>query len=150
MATTSEGRGGWTGKQRIAAEAVTRLLRAADEAARQLEDFFAPYGVTGQQYNVLRILRGAGKPLPTMEVAQRMMQKTPGLTGILDRLERKGLLRRKRSREDRRVWLCDITRQGLELVEAVDQPLGDANIDALQVVRPELEALGPLLARLRR
>lgn len=144
MASTAREKAGWTRPQRVAAEAVTALLRAADEATRVLDSFFEPYGITGQQYNVLRILRGAGEPLPTMEVAARMMQKTPGLTGILDRLERKGLLRRDRSQEDRRVWLCSITHQGRELVTRIDKPLGEANVAALRAVRDDLAPLAVL------
>lgn len=145
--STAARRGGWNREQRTAAEAVTTLLRAADEAGRSLESFFSQYGITGQQYNVLRILRGADEPLPTMDVAQRMIQKTPGVTGILDRLERKGLLRRERSAEDRRVWLCSITQQGRALLQEIEQPLGDANIRALAAVESELASLLTLLER---
>lgn len=124
-----------------AADVVVSLLRAADTVSRQLEEFFAPYGITGQQYNVLRILRGAKEPLPTMEIAERMMQKTPGLTGILDRLERKHLLRRDRSTSDRRVWLCSLTPSGQELVGEVEAPLRQANVAAINAVQDELKTL---------
>jgi DNA-binding MarR family transcriptional regulator len=116
---------------RAAALAVTRLLRLADEVRRSLEQSFAPFGVTGQQYNVLRILAGASDPLPTMEVASRMMEKTPGLTGILDRLERKGLVRRERSRGDRRVWYCSITPDGRDLLHRMQGAVRRANVEAL-------------------
>lgn len=135
----------WTRSQKVAAQTVTTLLAAADGVARTLEAFFTQYGITGQQYNVLRILRGAGEALPTMEVAERMLQKTPGLTGILDRLERKGLLQRERYVDDRRVWLCSITEQGRALLDEVERPLGAANAEALRTVRTELASLHTLL-----
>lgn len=136
--------------ERAAAHAVASLLRAADRVGRSLEVFFARYGVTGQQYNVLRILRGAGEPLPTMAVAERMIQKTPGLTGILDRLERKGLLRRERSTEDRRVWLCSITEAGEALLREIEAPLRAANVSAVQgPTVAELSALVGVLDRIQ-
>lgn len=144
--STAAQRGQWTREQKTAAEAVTTLLRAADGAGRSLESFFAGYGITGQQYNVLRILRGAGEPLPTMDVADRMIQKTPGLTGILDRLERKGLLTRARSIDDRRVWLCSLTGEADTLLADIEGPLGEANGRALAGVESELEWLVTLLA----
>jgi len=129
------------------ASAVTSLLRAADAAARSLEEFFRGHGLTGQQYNVLRILRGARSALPTMDVAERMIQKTPGLTGILDRLERKGLVHRERSETDRRVWLCSLTEAGEEVLAGVDPLLDAANREALGRAREPLEVLSAALPR---
>lgn len=134
--------------ERTAAEALTRLIRAADAVTRFLEGTFGPFGVTGPQYNVLRILRGAGEPLPTMEVAERMLQKTPGVTGLLDRLQAKGLVRRERSSRDRRVWLCSITDAGVALLEEMEGPVLRANQEALKgATEPELRRLTELLAR---
>jgi DNA-binding MarR family transcriptional regulator len=133
----------------VAAEAVTNLLRAADRAARCLEGFFADYGLTGQQFNVLRILRGAGTPLPTMEIANRLIQQTPGSTGLVDRLEAKGLIVRERSTTDRRVWLCSLTAEGRALLTEVDGDLAAANLRALDAAREGLEALGDALSRAR-
>ena len=74
-----------------AGEAVVTLLRTADRLRTFLEATLQPHGVTLQQYNVLRILRGAGdEGLPTLEVADRMIEQTPGVTRLLDRLEAKG------------------------------------------------------------
>jgi DNA-binding MarR family transcriptional regulator len=139
-------------EQKAAAEhAVIGLLRAADSIRRALDESFAAFDVTGQQYNVLRILRGAGDPLPTMEVADRMMEKTPGLTGILDRLERKGLVERRRSAADRRVWLCSLSVAGRELLHEMEAPVRRANVDALSGMRePELRAVVEALERFYR
>ena len=83
------------------------------------------HDVTGQQYNVLRILDGAKAPLPTMDVAARLIEPTPGATRLLDRLEEKGLIRRSRCREDRRRVLCELTGSGREVL-AVLRPAVDA------------------------
>lgn len=138
-------------RERLAQEAVTRLIRVADTVTRSLERTFSSFDLTGPQYNVLRILRGAGQPLPTMKVAERMLQQTPGVTGILDRLQRKGLVERERSAEDRRVWLCSITEMGLDLLEQMERPLREANVQAVRGAEPaELERLAELLDRLGR
>ncbi len=76
--------------QSKAEEAAIALMRTADLVRRGVEAIVAPYGITSQQYNVLRILRGAGeKGLPTLEIAERMIEQTPGITRLIDRLERK-------------------------------------------------------------
>src|SRR5262249_14855885 len=78
-------------------EAAVGLMRTADLLRRLLEQALEPSGVTAQQYNVLRILRGARpESLPTLEIAERMIERTPGITRLLDRLEAKKLVRRDR------------------------------------------------------
>lgn len=135
--------------ERTAAEAATKLIHLADSVTRSLEGTFGRFGVTGPQYNVLRILRGAGQPLPTMELAKRMLQKTPGVTGILDRLQDKELVRRERSSTDRRVWLCSITDNGLDLLAEMDEAVRRANQEAFQGAREDdLRGLTRLLERI--
>ena len=76
-------------------EAGLALLRTADVVRRRIARVIEPHGVTLQQYNVLRILGGAGKEgMPTLEIAGRMIERTPGITRLLDRLEAKRLVRR--------------------------------------------------------
>jgi DNA-binding MarR family transcriptional regulator len=78
-------------------EAAVAILRTADRIKRRLSAVVAPEGITLQQYNVLRILAGSHPdPLPTLEIAERMIEQTPAITGLLDRLEHKGLARRER------------------------------------------------------
>ena len=99
-------------------EAYLALLRTADDSKRYMTRVLEPAGVTIQQYNVLRILRGAGKEgLPTLVVADRMLERTPGVTRLIDRMERKGWVERSRCTEDRRRVWCKITGSGLELLE---------------------------------
>lgn len=132
-------------------EAFLSLLRTADVARSRFSDLFEPEGVTFQQYNVLRILRGAGEAgLPTLEIGSRMIERTPGVTRIVDRLEQKGWVRRERNTEDRRQVWCRITPAGLELLARLDAPVdaSDAAIFA-GMDEAELEALVHALDRLR-
>lgn len=112
-------------------EAYVTLLRTADDAKRFVSQVLEPEGVTLQQYNVLRILRGAGSDgLPTLSVAERMIERTPGVTRLIDRMERKGWVCRERCTEDRRRVWCRITDEGLALLERFDGPV-DAVDDIL-------------------
>jgi len=107
--------------QSAAHEAVVGLMRTADLIRRHATAVVEPHGITLQQFNVLRILRGAGDAgLPTLEVAERMIEQTPGVTRLLDRLESKELVRRQRCPKDRRQHLCWITAKGLALLEKID------------------------------
>ena len=107
--------------QSVAHEAIVALLRTTDLVRRQIAALVEPYGITVQQFNVLRILRGAGTDgLPTLEVADRMIEQTPGVTRLLDRMEAKELVRRQRCPKDRRQHLCWITPRGLAVLQKID------------------------------
>jgi len=119
-------------------EVVVALLRTADLVRRAVSQAVETHDITLQQYNVLRILRGAGdQGLPTLEIADRMIEHAPGVTRLLDRLEAKGLVRRERCRQDRRQVLCWLTPTGLELVERLDEPVDKADVDAVAQLTPE-------------
>ena len=114
-------------------EAVLGLMRTADLVRRQAAALVEPHGITLQQFNVLRILRGAGEDgLPTLEVAERMIEQTPGVTRLLDRLEAKELVRRQRCPKDRRQHLCWITAKGLALLEKLDVVTTRAHDESLK------------------
>jgi DNA-binding MarR family transcriptional regulator len=103
-------------------EASIALLRTADVVKRRMAKVIEPAGVTLQQYNVLRILRGAGDGgIATLEIARRMIEETPGITRLLDRLETKRLVRRERCPSDRRQVLCWITVDGTQLLGGLDE-----------------------------
>ena len=107
-----------------AEEAAVDLMRTADVVRRRLGEVIEPHGITHQQYNVLRILRGSSpEPLPTLEIATRMIEQAPGITRLLDRLETKRLVRRQRCQEDRRQVHCWITAEGLALLDRLDEPV---------------------------
>ena len=97
------------------------ILSSADRIQRRLGALFEPHGITSQQFNVLRILRGAPpEGLCTLTIAQRMIERAPGITRLIDRLEKKGLVRRVRSVDDRRQVWCRITTVGERLLARLD------------------------------
>jgi DNA-binding MarR family transcriptional regulator len=119
-------------------EAMLGLLRTADMVRRRIQEIVEPAGITLQQYNVLRILRGAGeKGLPTLAIARRMLEQTPGITRLIDRLEAKGWVRRERQRDDRRLVLCRIDASGLALLARLDAPVQEADAGLLEMLAEE-------------
>jgi DNA-binding MarR family transcriptional regulator len=119
-------------------EGILGLLRTADVIRRFLARVLEPFDVTPQQYNVLRILRGAGcEGLPTLAIGERMVEEAPGVTRLLDRLEAKGLARRERSPQDRRQVWCRLTPEGHALLQRIDEPMDEADDAALAMLRPE-------------
>lgn len=103
---------------RVTAEALLSVLRTAAVLEHQLTDAVKPYGITHTQYNVLRILRGAGvHGLCGREVAQRMVSRVPDVSRLLDRMEETGLIGRERDPDDRRNVTARITRKGLTMLE---------------------------------
>jgi DNA-binding MarR family transcriptional regulator len=109
-------------------ECLVGLLRTSDVVRRALARVVAPRGLTLQQYNVLRILRGAGAAgLPTLEITERMIEQAPGVTRLLDRLVRKGLVARDRGTTDRRQVLCRLTPTGDRVLAGIDTPILQAD-----------------------
>ncbi|MEO2035765.1 MAG: MarR family transcriptional regulator [Planctomycetaceae bacterium] len=104
-------------------EANLNVLRTTDLLQNRFGRFFREYGLTSSQYNVLRILRGEGKPLPSLEIGTRMIQVVPAITGLIDRLEKQGLVSRRRCEEDRRVVYVEITSAAKKLLKRMDDPL---------------------------
>jgi DNA-binding MarR family transcriptional regulator len=114
-------------------EVILTLQRTADAFERRLGEILKPYGVSATQYNVLRILRGAGKEgLPCGAIAERMVTRDPDITRLLDRLEKLGFITRERGQKDRRVVTTTITESGLKLLKQLDKPLSDAGTDLVK------------------
>jgi DNA-binding MarR family transcriptional regulator len=132
-------------------EGVVALLKTVDGIRRGLGRVVEGHGLTLQQYNVLRILRGAGEAgLPTLDIAARMIEQAPGVTRLLDRLEAKALVRRKRCPEDRRQVLCFATAAALRLLDDLEAPMERADREALGMLEPsQLDTLIGLLDRVR-
>lgn len=132
-------------------EAILSLSRTNDRLQRNFAELIEPYGISRQQYNVLRILRGAGaEGTPTLEIADRMVEQTPGITRLLDRLEAKHLVRRKRCPKDRRQILCWITDHGLKVLSALDKPVSETAPRYLKSLSDsEVASLIEMLARIR-
>ena len=99
--------------------AYLELLRTHDALVHEASRFFQTYGITHQQYNVLRILyvRAQESGISCQEIGQRLIERVPDITRLLDRLERAELIRRTRCRDDRRVVRVQLTERGLDLVE---------------------------------
>jgi len=105
-------------------EVFVLLLRAADALLREAEVLLKRSDLSQTQYNVLRILRGAGPGgLPCREIGRRMITRDPDITRLLDRLEARGLVTRGRERHDRRVVTSRITAQGLKVLKQLDAPI---------------------------
>jgi DNA-binding MarR family transcriptional regulator len=108
-------------------EAVVTLLSTADRVRAALSRVVEAQGITLQQYNVLRILRGASPGgLPTLEIAARLLEHNPGITRLLDRLEARSLVKRVRCPEDRRQVLCTATDPALRLLAGLDGKVAEA------------------------
>ncbi len=134
----------------LMAEAVVGLLITGDVLRRNWSALIEQGGVTAQQYNVLRILRGAGaEGLPTREITARLLEKSPGITRFVDQLESRGLVKRRRSTSDRRQVFCTITESGLELLSKLDQPADKWDDESLSVLKErELKQLIDFLERI--
>jgi DNA-binding MarR family transcriptional regulator len=129
-------------------EAAVSLQRTASLLEWGATEMLKPYGVSLTQYNALRILRGAGKQgWACSEIGERMINRDPDVTRLLDRLERRGLVERSRDEKDRRVITARITSAGLDLLSTLDRPMEEFNRKALGHMRGHgLEALIKLLA----
>jgi DNA-binding MarR family transcriptional regulator len=100
------------------------LLKAADALSQDAEQLLKSQGLTGAQYNVLRILRGAEPDgLPCKGIGDRMISHDPDITRLLDRMEKRQMIIRERQTDDRRVVKARITTQGLETLKKLDQPV---------------------------
>ena len=132
-------------------EIVASIKRTAAVINRHQSQLVEPYGITIQQYNVLRILRGAGNAgLPTLAIRDRMVEEAAGITRLLDKLESSGYVVRQRTVPDRRQVLCHITPKGSELVAAVDKPIDICNQRAESMLDDaEREQLVELLGAVR-
>jgi DNA-binding MarR family transcriptional regulator len=105
-------------------EAFLNLVRTADALARAEVDLLKRAGLSPNQYNALRVLRGAGPDGVTCsEVGSRLIERDPDVTRMIDKLEERGLMQRRRDARDRRVQRNVITEAGLELLASLDEPL---------------------------
>jgi DNA-binding MarR family transcriptional regulator len=135
-----------------AQEAVLSIQRTAALLELRLSDLLRPSGLTPTQYNVLRILRGAGPDgLPRCDVQARLVAPVADTTRLLDRLERMGLVSRVRSTEDRRVVTSRIAPRGLAMLDKVATPLRELEAREVgQVSEARLRALISVLDEVRR
>ncbi len=132
-------------------EALVALELTADRLQWRFSEMLKPHGLSPTQYNALRILRGAkDEGRSCSEIAERMVNRDPDITRLVDRLEHRGLVVRSREGRDRRVITTRITRAGLELLEALDRPVEEFNRSMLSHLgEPQLRGLIKLLEAAR-
>jgi DNA-binding MarR family transcriptional regulator len=135
----------------LEARVFVSLMRAADALARDAEALLKPHNLSPTQYNILRILRGAGtEGLACSEVGGRLISRDPDMTRLLDRLESRGLIVRAREAEDRRVVKTRITSEGLRLLGELDRPVHEMHRRQLRhLPAKQLRQLSHLLDRAR-
>ena len=122
------------------------LLRTTDLLGRCVATVLKPDDLSGNQYNVLRILRGSPDGLICGEIASRMITRDPDITRLLDRLEKRNLISRCRETKDRRMVMARITPVGLKLLGRLDEPVQEAHRQQLgHLGRERLRALTELL-----
>jgi len=127
------------------------FMQIADAFGAQAEQIIKTAGLTAAQYNVLRILRGAGPAgLACREIGERMISRDPDITRLLDRMEKRNLITRKRQSDDRRVVKTFITPHGLELLKILDRPVSALHKRQFQDIAPaKLKTLATVLAEIR-
>lgn len=129
------------------ARAFIALQKAADALGQQAEQLLKGNGLTGAQYNVLRILRGAEPDgLACSDIADRMISHDPDMTRLLDRMEKRSFITRQRQKDDRRVVKARITSAGLDLLRRLDQPIRELHKNQFRhIPAAHLKALVELL-----
>jgi DNA-binding MarR family transcriptional regulator len=132
-------------------ELTLNIMRTADQLQRRMGELLKAAELSATQYNVLRILRGAGSEgLACGEISERMVTRDPDITRLLDRLEKRSLVGRSREKEDRRVVTARITQAGLDLLKKLDEPVIQAHKAQLGHMDPkQQEALIRLLETAR-
>ena len=132
-------------------EVYLNLLRTGDAISQRVEKLLRASGLSGTQYNVLRILRGAGtQGLTCGATGERMVTHDPDITRLLDRLEKRKLIMRSRDTRDRRVVTTRITAQGLRLLATLDEPVAELHRTLFRHMgRQDLKKLSSLLEEVR-
>jgi MarR family transcriptional regulator, organic hydroperoxide resistance regulator len=127
------------------------ILKTADGIHKRYSEVMEPFGITFQQYNVLKIVRVAGtNGIPTTDIADSMIESSPGLTRLIDCLETKNLVERVRSNQDRRVVTCHVTKAGATLLEKMEASVKKAEGSLMKTMTSEqLTTLKTLLSEVR-
>ncbi|WP_353778448.1 MarR family transcriptional regulator [Winogradskyella sp. 3972H.M.0a.05] len=128
-------------------KALLNIIYTANWISSQQNAFFKPFGISPQQYNILRILRGANKPLKVQTIKERMLERSPNATRLMDKLCDKNLIGRSPSPNDRRVVYIEITKKGLNLLDDISLEMKEDYIDNL--TEEEAGLLSDLLDRIR-
>ena len=130
--------------------ALLNLVRTADRVQGRVTRLLKEHGLTPAQYNVLRILRGLGAPTPILEIAEQMLTETPGITGLIDRLEKLEFVHRKRCEEDRRVIYVVLAPRAETVLAGLDVPMKELQVRLFEgISQADLNTLVRLLDRVR-
>ncbi len=128
-------------------KALLNIIYTANWITSYQNEFFKPFGISPQQYNILRILRGANRALKVQTIKDRMLERAPNATRLMDKLCAKGFIERLPSEEDRRVVKIVITQEGLSLLNDIPKNI---NRDLLKnLSEEEAEQLSHLLDKMR-
>jgi DNA-binding MarR family transcriptional regulator len=129
-------------------EVFLNLWRTYDRLGILEEEMFSRYSLTPQQYNTLRLLRSRHpEPLPTLALASQLVSRAPDITRLLDKLEQRGLIRRERPANNRRIVRVGITDAGVALLDEMNKSLQDCH--ARQLGHLSQKQLRDLVALLR-
>lgn len=128
-------------------KATLNIIYTANWISSLQNQFFKPYDISPQQYNVLRILKGAKKALKVQTIKERMIERSPNATRLMDKLSAKNLIEREHCPEDRRVVYISITDNGLELVNEISKNLKNDLLENL--TEEEARQLSDLLDKIR-
>lgn len=127
------------------------IIQTSSQIMHAFEQMLRPHGITATQFNVLRILRGAGpQGLCRNEIAERMVNRMPDVTRLLDRMEEGGYIARERSREDRRMVRTVLTGKGRRLLEEIDEEVVAEQKRPFRSLAPgQLQSLISMLSQVR-
>ncbi|WP_299007832.1 MarR family winged helix-turn-helix transcriptional regulator [uncultured Tenacibaculum sp.] len=128
-------------------KAFINIKYTANWVSSKENEFFKQYSISSQQFNILRILRGAKEAIKVQTIKDRMIERAPNATRLMDKLYEKGLINRVRCEHDRRVVYISITKKGEELLEEIDKNLDLDFIDNL--TEEEATQLSNLLDKIR-
>lgn len=131
-------------------EAMLSVMKTSDLLENRVARLLRQYDLTLSQYNILRILRGEGKPMPCLEIASRMIQVAPAITRVVEQLVDRQLVLKDQSPEDRRVYLVEITESAKSLLRTLDDPIDEMHKSLLgHVSERDLKGLVRVLGRVR-
>lgn len=128
-------------------KAMINIMYTASWIISRQNEFFKPYGISPQQFNILRILKGAGEPLKVQVIKERMIERSPNATRLMDKLCAKDLIERLPCPDDRRVVHIDITKGGLKLLDEISKHLKNDMLENLTL--KEANQLSDLLDKIR-
>ena len=128
-------------------KALINIIYTAGWINSQQNEFFKPYGISPQQFNILRILKGAGEPLKVQMIKERMIERSPNATRLMDKLCAKYFIERIPCPDDRRVVHINITKEGLKLLDTISKNFKDDILENLTL--KEAKQLSDLLDKIR-